>query len=155
MNPNPAEMTLEDRAAQFTYWHNGFNRLGIVPMFEEETGAIVWFPVATASGKAEVAACEKLGSELLAYAARRRASLVGLAPAPPVGAPRAGAPVPAADRAPEAAQLELPPLTGDAARMAALEEELARMRQTLAGESQPYQFTTPTPGERRPDPVVR
>lgn len=153
MNPNPAEMTVADRAAQFTYWHTNFTRLGIVPVFSDDPPGVIWFPLSVASGPAEVNACEKLGTELLAYAARRRATLAGLTPAPTPPPPRAGAPVPAAER--ELAAAEIAGLDPDAARIAALEEELARMKQLMGGEAEPHQFTTPTPNERKPAPVVR
>lgn len=157
MNPNPAEMTVEQRAEQFTYWHSNFTRMGIVPVFSDDPVAIIWMPTASASGPAEVAACAKLGAELSAYAERRRAVLAGLQPAPTPGPPRAGAPVPAGERVPEAAQLAIPQagLKADEERILALEAEIARMKQTLGGEGPAYQFTEPTPGERRPDPVVR
>jgi hypothetical protein len=155
MNPNPLEMTVEDRAAQFTYWHTNFTRLGIIPVFSDDPPGVIWFPLSVASGPAEVNACEKLGTELLAYAARRRATLAGLAPAPAPAPPRAGAPVPPSEREIASASLSAEQPSPEDLRITELEEELARMKQLMGGEAEPHQFTTPTPGERRPTPVVR
>jgi hypothetical protein len=140
MPPLPDSLSIEQKAQQFQFWYDLFARLGITPMFSDNPPAVIWLPLTAATGPSEVATCRKIGRDLLAYADAQEALLGGPVVTGTLPAVRPGV---------------APAVPGDD-RLARLEAMVAQIAQASAvkAEPEPYQYTTPTPNERRPDPVA-
>jgi hypothetical protein len=138
MPPLPDTLSIEQKAQQFQFWYDLFARLGITPMFSDNPPAVIWLPVTASTGPSEVATCRKIGRDLLAYADQQEALLGGPVVTGTLPAVRSGAPA------------------ADDGRLARLEAMVAQIAQASVPKSEPeaYQYTTPTPNERRPDPVA-
>ncbi|HWN82339.1 MAG TPA: hypothetical protein VNM87_09605 [Candidatus Udaeobacter sp.] len=142
MPPLPDSLSIEQKAQQFQFWYDLFARLGITPMFSDNPPAVIWLPLTAATGPSEVATCRKIGRDLLAYADQQEALL--------------GGPVVTGTLPPAPARTPLAPGSPGDDRLARLEAMVAQIAQASAvkAEPEPYQYTTPTPNERRPDPVA-
>jgi hypothetical protein len=140
----PEALSVEQRATEYVHWYNYFARMGITPRFSDEPPAVIWLPITMASGPAEVAACRKLGRDLIAFADEQERLLGGTvmttSPPPPMRSPVPAQAVPD-DR--------VSVLMSQVAQLTAMLKE-----RESGGEPAPYQFTTPTPGEHPVVPVA-
>lgn len=146
----PEQLSIEDQATEHVRQYAALERLGLVMRFSDTPPGVLFVPMGSDSGPAEVLYFRALGRELLAYAddcERRLPTSAGQT------THRTEAPPPSAT-------------PGHDMRMAALEAQLATLTKELGKARAPdvpmapgpdaytYTNTTPTPGERRPDPVA-
>jgi hypothetical protein len=140
MPPLPDSLSIEQKAQQYTFEHDVYTRIGFVPIFSDNPPGVFLLPLLAVAGPSEVATCRKIGRDLLAYADAQEALLGGPVVTGTLPAVRPGV---------------APAVPGDD-RLARLEAMVAQIAQASAvkAEPEPYQYTTPTPNERRPDPVA-
>jgi len=153
---NPDQLSLEDQAMEYRRQHAALRALGLVLRFSDTPPAVVLMPLAADSGHEEVRTVRSLGREMLAYADAAEARL-------PAGA----APTQRTELLPQTSNYGTAPadtkMATLEAQLAAITAALSRMNQQqataavpMAPGPEPYTYagTTPTPGERRPDPVA-
>jgi len=155
----PEQLSVEDQAMEHVRQYAALRALGLVLRFSDTPPAVVLMPAAADSGPDEVRTIRSLGREMLAYADAAEARL-------PTGA----APTQRTELLPQTSNYGTGAMAPADAKMATLESQLAAITAALArmNEQQglakvpmapgpePYTYagTTPTPGERRPDPVA-